>query len=283
MSRESLGDELRREGPSLETYQMSSPGYDMDYVERLVDDFISSPIFGDLGIYSTRTWRSKLHYVHRDELKSFPGLDDQAFLDAVVAQLARRGEEYESYKTGLMLTPVVNTLYMLGYNGLSLNVISLSSGKGPWPELVGEDLHGTEDAPLELTCETGTGSLEETLFRVGLQCEYVKVNAVGDMECLGNHTEHSELILDGRVRILGYGAKNSVFRLLNTELMAEFRGTVPVAVQRFGYHMINSSGKAWFCLREGRMHRMHIREEFWKDGNELYCSDGEGGWKEVTP
>ena len=188
------------------------------------------------------------------------GLNIHGFLDVVIQYLHRELEPEAQKEAWLVLDPVVQALYNIGYNDFFLD---LSCFDAPLRSC-GHKLEGKESRPL-------VARYLGDVSHFGCWTRYCHLGFRGRiMYYLGHSSSHSAFAFTGEADNAGYGAQECEY-LLDTE------ESMPINPHR--------NENCTFTLTTPPL-RLELNRfqnlGFFERGNTLLIPDGEG-WKEVTP
>ena len=203
-------------------------------------------------------------------LRSFEGLDCQAFLDAVVREVWERAgfdTPEDHFTPDYLVREVVEALHGMGHPSLDVDLSFLPKEVhhvccGLWPAK-GENK--------TIRCFLPADGASD----VGHFAEGYRFLIAGRSAEVGTSGVNSDYMIEGAVRYIGHLAKASAFRLVAIRPEASLRwGTgkgTPVHMD--DPHLVLDA--------EGYIVRLDA--DFFDRENTLLMADGAGGWKEVRP
>ncbi len=214
------------------------------------------------------------------------GYDAQAFIDDVLAGLARESDDKViHWADENLFAPVFKTLHGAGYNDLVYNARYLPCQPNP----LCQKLKGDEDNPLSIVVFTGEN--EEPSVTVGTNNDCAIIRLVGDAKEVGVDSSLSEYHIEGRVHQIGQSTFVSEFYMYGVE-DAEIKEILlvdPIAVTITGYGYLEDMPEQEFysvtfkCGDECK--ETLLDKLFFDRGNQLFIPDEDnpGEWKEVKP
>ena len=286
MSRSIFSEELRQEGISKrEHYEAVDLGFD----ESLVGEVLRWHVAEDPGEVPGGT---RDYFEHCEEkvgrmMGDIPPeqFNSQAFLDTLVSRVELSGED--SFTTNYLFSPLMQHFYNQGHNALSLD---LSGVERSYYFTMMRHLHGTEKKLLDLAF---TG---RDVHHCGSDTSHCRLAISGNVYVFGARASHSEFIYTGKRKLatmdmwhrewhensdeatysclLGNVTEHCVFKLpdyVDGSCMSSFWGNSSVEIR---IDLLKSDGTDDMC---------RVNEDFFEEGNQILISDGNGGWKEVTP
>lgn len=186
--------------------------------------------------------------------------DPRRFLDAVVCEASRAGGSSSFEFAGTFFSALVQSLYSLGFNGLSLDFSGTDFGGdlhafGGW-------LTGTEDEPLSVS----TGGIP--ILALGTFANCAAMRHDGDALMVGYYARSCDFTVTGEVDFcyIGGGAYDSLFRIVPEKILPH---------PDYPY----LKGKPF----ERLLARELDGEGFFTRGNRLLFPGRDGEWREVTP
>lgn len=123
------------------------------------------------------------------------GSDPAAFLDALISKAIQGIGGDEAHYLGCLLDPLVQELYVRGWNSLTLDLSALPverltpfalTGDAPW--FIGRGLTGTIEKPLVLTYRGDVQNLGE-------EASYCRLSLDGKCAHAGSKADHSSLVI----------------------------------------------------------------------------------------
>ena len=283
---EGLGG-LPHEGRGNEAYTPGDCGYDRGILAGTLAHFASQE--RDRWLLRT-TARDSFKDTLRERLLASSGFDGQAFLDEVVrrydAAVDFEGCSFGSDDLGMLLNPVLQVLYDLGKNCLSLDLGERENYPGEMPC----GLSGREEAPLVLTY-TSPCHDQFRSFAIGMRVPHGSM-ADGVRHCslrlegwtyyLGTSSEDSVFHFDGHAEKMGHYSKRCAYYLHGVG-----KASVSLLPQRTWETSREEDGfSLLFSRRRGDSERIlntTLWQQFWQEGNRILIPDGAVSWKEVTP
>ncbi len=272
MSRDILGEELADEGEHKER-EHYEPAEELDCSE-LVDYLVGLYVNGTLSLDDSMfREKRKESFDHAAEMarqflkdKSF---EPQGFLDALVDEVLA-ADGYEFAKPRRVLDPVVQALYELGHNALTVD-----TSRDSREFYIGGDLHGTEDDTLAVT-------YVGRFHSVGAFAEHSNILCIGDTSYGGKWAKHCEMhFTNGKSPSVGSSSTDSTYYITDQSNIAiDLDPMVQGPAVRCTYYVDAQ-------LEPHTLEFYHFHD-FFEYGNKLYWKgeDDEwigGDWDAVEP
>ena len=190
--------------------------------------------------------------------------DHNAFLDALTSKLVQGISASEAIHLGCLLDPLVQELYLRGWNNLTIDLSMLPvervapfalGGDAPW--FIGYGLTGTIERPLALT-------YRGDVHNIGEEASYCRLTLEGKCAHAGSKADHSSLVLKETYEA-GERAKGCRFELERADSLAYM-------AENCAFYVKDLSGKD-----------LDERWRWWIPayGCSLHIPDKHGGWAVV--
>lgn len=258
-------------GEQGESYDPGSPGFE----QRMLDEFLG----GIIGIVDDCRWYYPAFFCGKEEE---PGVGKEGFrravektaailsrgnwsggqelLDAAVLALPRRLDQREIGLSSYVIDPLIQALYLVGENGLTLDISPL---RGVHQYYAATHLSGVPENPLQLTyCGLGVD-----LF--GTECSHAAFDVHSPVyERGGCKAVSSFFDFHGRVGMPGCWGNDCILHI-------DDNYGYPVDARGCSYYVRNG-------FTDGLV-RAYAALGFFASSNRLFVPGGPGKWKEVLP
>lgn len=245
-------------------YKRGSLTFDRKMAHELVDGYFEQRTFE-----SAEAFRSHVEEEYSPQLRAYPDLDIEGFIDAIIRRLEKDSDFLHARHVGAVLNPLIALMYELGYKHSSLDL----RGVNGMQQNIIADIAATEERPFSLAiylaeCPLGVGAQQ-----VGHSLEHCTVRIAGNADQVGYRGSHSDYIIEDKAVYLGDMASDCAFRFPKVKDAVCTNQRNPVYSGRHSFRMTT----------EDSYFEISVENNFFIHKNKLLIPDGKGSWKEVLP